>query len=304
MDSLFIKKTLSLRGKEEGQKWLESIPLLIKGLEKSWSIKAEPPFELNINYVAPALRERQEVVLKICLPKDEEFKTEVEALKIFSGQGIVKLLDLDLEKGLMLLERCRPGISLSSLEDDDQATEAIAQTMKKIWKRIPSHHSFPTVTRWFERGFKWFYKNYPNGSEILPRKMVEEAEEIFKDLTDNPQQQFLLHGDLHHDNILSAQREPWLAIDPKGVIGEREYEIAAMLRNPYEKLLKVNNLKEVLTKRINILSKLLEFDEKRMIKWGFAQTVLSIIWNLENKAGRDRYWIKIAESLSNLLFNK
>ncbi len=301
MDEQFRKRTLALRGNEAGEKWLSEIPNLIKEFEEKWSIKIGKPFGLFINYVAPAMKtDGSDVVIKIGFPEDEEFITEVNALKIFNGEGIVRLLDADLEKEVILLERLKPGIQLSLLEDDKEATRIIALAMKKLWKPVPSNHNFPTLADW-SHGFQWYFDSI--GKKDLPMsvEIVKEAQEIFSGLVGNPNEQYLLHGDLHHENVLSAQRESWLAIDPKGVIGEREYEVAAMLRNPHTKLLKMNDPKKVLRKRLEILSEILGFDEERIIKWGYAQTILSVIWNLQG--GNDRWndWIKIAEIYSNFL---
>ncbi len=296
MDQAFIKRTLSRQGKEKGKIWLENIPKLIKEFEGKWSIKVTKPYELYINYVAEAVKpDGSEVVIKICFPEDNEFKNEAAALKLFNGKGSVKLLNQDLEKGILLLERLKPGTSLNNLEDDQEATRIITGIMKKLWKPIPKQHQFPSLTNW-SLGFNWYYQHLKQTEKLIPKKIIQEAEKIFRSLLNNPHEQFLLHGDLHHGNILSSSKD-WLAIDPKGVIGEREYEVAAMLRNPHKKLLLAKDPQKLLKKRIEILSKNLGFDKDRMIKWGFAQTILSVIWNLQAKGDWWKGWLKIAEIL-------
>ncbi len=92
----------------------------------------------------------------------------------------------------------------------------------------------------------------------------------------------LLHGDLHHFNILRGQREPWLALDPKGLIGEREYEIGALLRNPDLEKLDDRALMKLTLRRIALLSEIFGFDRQRLTAWCFAQDVLSVWWGIED----------------------
>lgn len=276
----------------------KDIQNLIKKLEEKWSIKVGPRFDPSYNYVAPVIQtDGSEAVLKIGLFKDKDFLTEAEVLKAFNGGGIVKLLKEDLENQAILIERIRPGIPVSTLENDEKATRIMASVMKRLWVKLPKNHNFPTLTAWF-RGFEWYKTNFKNGP--IPENLLEQAEELFRSFVENPLDQYLLHGDLHHENVLSSEREGYLAIDPKGVVGEREYETAAGLRNPYQKLIKANNLEAILKRRIDILCEELEFDKKRIQEWGIAQTVLSVIWSLEKKNDRILPWLKIAQALSQI----
>ena len=92
----------------------------------------------------------------------------------------------------------------------------------------------------------------------------------------------LLHGDLHHENILAAERAPWLGIDPKGVIGEPTYETGALLRNRLPNLLDAPQAVRVLTRRIDQLSEELNLDRTRVRNWAMAQVVLSVWWTIED----------------------
>ena len=113
----------------------------------------------------------------------------------------------------------------------------------------------------------------------MPTSLVEKAEALFEELFQSMGDPLVLHGDLHHYNILSAQREPWLAIDPKGVVGEAEYEVGAFMRN---RLSHQPNPEEILKRRIDIFADILGFDKERMVGWGMAQAVLSLAWSIED----------------------
>jgi len=277
----FIRTISELHG-EAGLEWLDDLDLRIADCGRRWSLKVLPPFEpLSYNYVAPAIRaDGREVVLKIGYP-NPELITEIEALKLFSGQGIVQLLAEDEARGVILLERLRPGAPLSTLEDDLQATSIAAGVMQQLWRTAPKGHPFPTVARW-ARGLERLRTRFGGGSGPFPLDLVETAEIMFKELIASSSEAVLLHGDLHHENILSAQRQPWLAVDPKGVVGEPAYEVGALLRNPIPGLLAELAPGRVLVRRVDQLTEELGFDKERIVGWGLAQAVLSAWWNFED----------------------
>jgi streptomycin 6-kinase len=109
----------------------------------------------------------------------------------------------------------------------------------------------------------------------------------------------VLHGDLHHYNVLAARREPWLAIDPKGVVGEPAYDTAALLHNPVE-VLETPRPGKVLERRIDLLSQELGLDRERVRGWGLAQAVLAAYWGLEDSGQVWEEALVFAEMLSGI----
>lgn len=290
----------ALRNGEAGAAWLKSIPGLIETYEQRWHIHVLEPFNLSYNYVTPALRDDgTQVVLKIGFPQDKEFQTEVRALEIFNGEGIERLLAEDRENAVILIEHVHPGIALSTYTDDEEATRILAGVMKRLWKPLPPHHQFITIAEW-TRAIPEYLDKYPT-SGSLPLDLVEKANNLFTELIATSDTPVLVHGDLHHDNVLSSDRDGWLAIDPKGIAAEPAYETAAMIRNPYPGINAFVDLERVLEKRIRILSQELGFDAERIRKWCFAQTVLSAVWNDEG-AKDSKHTIKIAKILDRLTF--
>jgi streptomycin 6-kinase len=239
-------------------------------------LRVEGPFpNLSYNWVVPALREDgAPAVLKLSFPGDEEFETEAAALAAFGGRGVCRLLELDLDRGAMLLERLRPGRPLTAVGDDEEATAVAAGVMKKMWRPAPPDHSFPTVSDW-SRGFERLRRRFDGGTGPMPEKLVGEAEALFGELLLSEGEPLLLHGDLHQENILSAGRRTWLGIDPKGVIGEAAYDTAALLHNPVGAL-------DAPDRRLDVLSGELGLDRARVRAWGFAQAVLAAYWGLED----------------------
>jgi len=293
----FAQKVIDVHG-ETGIKWLSRLPDIIAECEHRWSLKVMPPFDpLSYSYVAPAVRANgTEVVLKLGVPHDG-LMTEMEALRLFDGSGAVKLLEADVVLGAIVLERLKPGAFLSNLADDEQATTIAAQVIRRLWRPAPSEHPFPTVAEW-AAGLKTMRDHFDGGTGPLPASLVEKAEALFSELIDPMGKPMLLHGDLHHDNILSAERESWLAIDPKGVVGEAEYEVGAFLRNH---LLLRPNPEKVLARRIAQFVEELGLDRERIIGWGLAQAVLSAWWGYEDHGRLLEQPITCAELLARLL---
>lgn len=286
---------------DKGAAWLENLPDLIADYEKRWSLTVRSPFpNLSYNYVAPATRaDGSECVLKLGVV-NPELLCEIEALRLYDGHGIACLFEADAKRGILLLERLHPGVPLRLVADDEIATAIAAKVMQQLWQPVPPDHPFPTVANW-ARGMDRLRQEFDGGTGPFPRKLVETAVSLFNDLLPSQAEPVLLHGDLHHWNILRAVRAPWLALDPKGVVGEPAYEVGAWLRNPIDRLLHLSNLPRIQAKRIDQFVKILGFDRQRLIGWGIAQAVLSAWWSYEDHGHGWDGAIVCAESLLGLL---
>jgi streptomycin 6-kinase len=299
MDDRFV--THALRHGERGRRWLRRIPAIVAACEMRWSLRVGAPFPLSYAYVAPATRaDGTEVVLKINDPEDDEFWTGVDALRVFNGDGVGRLIAVDRENAAILLERVTPGVPLSTITDDEAATRVIAGVIKRIAKPLPAEHSFITIPRWFA-AIPQFRQSLSGNERPVPPHLLERAETLVAGLSATAGETVLVHGDLHHDNVLSSDREGWLAIDPKGVAAERAYETAAMLRNPYDRLAREADLRGVLRRRIVILAEELSIDPRRIRHWGIAQTVLSAVWSAESGSTKAvQRAVAVAEALNTI----
>ena len=275
---------------------MDNLKEKIARCQQKFNLQINDPVEHRTrNFVFNAIQQDgQGIIVKFWFCA-EEIKQEVAALKILAGNGIVRLIDADLEDNVLLLEKLFPGEMLSTIKDDRKATQIAAEVMQKIWKPLSDEHEFPTTQQWFER-----LNQAINLPDRFPAKMIDKAKGIAADLHQDRQQQVLLHGDLHHFNILSSMRQPWLAIDPKGVIGEREYELGALLRNPVPNIVTTMNTQKVLANRIAQLTEILNFDRQRIINWAFAQAVLAAVWALEDDSKDWELFLKCAEVLATI----
>ena len=285
---------------DAGRGWLNRLPVIIADCERRWSLTVRPPFApLTYNYVAPAIRaDGTPVVLKVSFP-DAQVQAEIAALRLFDGAGSVQLLAADPEKGILLLEQLRPGTPLSTLIDDEEATSIAATVMRQLWRPAPPEHAFPSIVRWTE-GLGRLRQEFGGTTGPLPRRLVEEAETLFTELIGSMGEPMLLHGDLHQDNILAAERAPWLALDPKGLVGEPAYEVGALLRNVAPQFLAEADLRVVQSRRVHQLADELGFDRQRLRHWGLAQAVLSAWWSLEDHGHGWEWAISCAEALADV----
>lgn len=276
------RRKAAARG-EPGRAWIADLPAIVAGCVERWALSLDEPFpHLSYNYAVPARRpDGTEVVLKVCFP-DREFLTEAESLRLFAGRGIVRLLEVDLARGALLLERLVPGATLRTIADDAKATEIAAEVMARLRRPAPAEHPFPTVADW-ARAFARLRARFNGSSGPLPPGMVARAEDIYRELLADQGSPMLLHGDLHHANILTSQRADWLAIDPKGVVGEAAYEVGALMRNWLPDMLTRPDAGAIQARRLEILSERLDLDRARLRDWSFAQAVLSACWTIEDE---------------------
>lgn len=301
---------------EDGKQLIANLPVLVEEASQRWDLRdVRPVSNLSYNFVAFTNRGDDKVVLKIGVP-NRELTSEMAALRLFNGQGACHLIDSDQEKGFLLLERLQPGVMLSTLEDDEQATHIAAEVMLKIWRPLGSAsllanlqeqtptqkqasglQSFIRLSDWFD-GLKKLRMMFNGGTGPLNSKLVERVESSVKAFFAENHKPILMHGDFHHFNILSSERG-WLVIDPKGVIGPAGYEVGPLLINPWEDLLDGNNYRRMTKRRIDILHERLGFERERIREWGLAHAILSAWWGIEDHTGWENAMI-FAEMIADL----
>jgi len=288
----FKRKIVLLAG-EAGKEWLEELPEIITTYGRKWSIFVDDPFDLSYNYVAPAVTSTgMGVVLKLAYPGNKEFAAEIEALKFFDGKGAVRVLEAEVANGAVLLERAEPGEQLSSIDDDARMVAIVTGVIKKLHKPIKADGRFPTLLDWA----KIFDRPKP---EPVSKSWFDKAEGIMTEFLQDKKEPVLLHGDLHNDNVLQSQRG-WLAIDPKGIVGEQTAELAAFLRNPYYDLPKGSNYKKIEAERINLFAEELGYERERILGWAFVGAVLSMLWFLEDEGVFSQLYLRNAGLLNEI----
>ncbi|UPK73716.1 aminoglycoside phosphotransferase family protein [Nocardioidaceae bacterium SCSIO 66511] len=263
-----------------GARWLEELPDVIASVARTWRLEVGEPYALSFNWVAPVRRaDGSAAVLKLGVPTSEHLYEEAAALRCFAGDGAVRLLDRDLEYGALLLERASPGVLLRELvpERDDAATDVISDLLRRLHVAPPVGVALPDVSV-HRASFCDHLRYVP--CDAPPIAMVERALSLFDDLCASATQQVVLHGDLHHDNVLRAEREAWLAIDPHGMVGDPGYEIAPLLYNP-DPWRHDDALLALVPGRLERIADGLGIPLDRATAWAYAGCILSAVWDAE-----------------------
>jgi streptomycin 6-kinase len=238
-------------------------------------------------------------VLKTTVPNVEVY-TEAAALFHYDGRGIARLVEADVREGVLLIERLRPGSMLLGL-DDEQATRIAASVLTALWRPPPADHAFPTVAQW-AAGLTRLRQTFDGDTGPFPGPLVTLAEGLYAQMAESPSEPVLLHGDFHHFNILTATREPWLAIDPKGVVGEPAYELGPFLLNQLPDSRSTSGeAQAILARRIHQLSAELAIPRPRIIAAATAHAVLSAWWTYEDHGHPGEEALATAALLARLL---
>ncbi len=298
-----------------GKAWLDGLPGIIKAIALKYGLSEFSLVnDLKHNYVLSAAWDNKPVILK-CSFDIEVLQREAKALKTFAEYGAVNILAED--KGMLILERVIPGGSLKSYfwERDEEAIRIVCNLTRRLHLApLPKAGSFLHIKNWL----------LPLDKEWnIPTHYLHRARRLRDDLLSTSGPDVLLHGDLHHDNILfSANKSDqhdhaknWLIIDPKGVIGEEAYEVAAFIRNPIPELIALEMAPSIINNRINIFAEILEIPTRRILDWCFVQAVLSLVWSIEdhehdvtqspNMVGHDSdYFRKLVKIFDDLLYHK
>ncbi len=265
-----------------GREWLKRLPAIVRECAETWQLQLGEPY--NGGKVGIALRvERADgspAVLKVNFP-GRESAHEATALAHWRGAGAVHLFERDDDRSALLLERCEPGGQLSKIRDEDEAQTAAAAILARIWRLAPDPHPFRLLEDeaacWAERmpGL-WKARGRP-----FERELLDAAVAAYRELGSDQREAVVCHQDFHGGNVLRSTRERWLAIDPKPLVGEREFDTAWLLRDRRASAAAEAHPGRRLRRRLDLLSAELELDRERIRGWGIARMVS---WALD--AGR------------------
>ncbi len=274
--------------------WLDDLPRRFADVLEDWELTRDGTdlWHGFCSLVAPVhTADGDTAVLKVSFDGDQESLHESLALQHWHGDGVVRLLRADPHRRALLLERLHRR-DLTGLWDVE-ACEIVAGLYQRIHR--PAFPQLATVTSYVER---WLDNlGRMSADAPIPRRMVEQALSIGRDLVDDPASVGrVVHGDLHYENVLASDREPWLVIDPKPMSGDPHYELAPMLWNRFDEL--SDDVRGGLRRRFHTLVDVAALDEARARDWVVVRMILNAHWSVEDavRAGRplsreDRDWI-------------
>jgi streptomycin 6-kinase len=246
--------------------WLERVPELVAECTAEWGLTLGELYQSGAaGYTVRAeLADGTPVVLKIIYPH-REAEHEADALELWDGQGTVRLVARDDERRAMLLERCEPGTYLAAA-GPDTALDVLIDLLPRLWQ--PAGEPFPTLADEAAWWVECLPDQWEQSGRAVERRLVDAAVDVLQALAHSQGEEVLLHQDLHGENILSAQREPWLVIDPKPLVGEREFAVAPIVRS-----FELGHSKADVLQRLDRLTSELGLDRERARGWALGQTM-------------------------------
>ena len=265
------------------------MPAILEHLNRhfaKWRLTLDgEPFETISSWLAYVTRDGQRAVLKVFKPGSNE-APGARYLTLHKGLGAVRVLESD--DDAVLIERIAPGTLLASLpahDRDDEACHIVCDTIEKLQQSRVSPTGWPGHAEHLEQ-FDLLPAAQPLTAQIAAR-----ARAMFVELDASERQRVLLHGDLHHGNILLDGARGWLVIDPKGEVGELAYELAAALRQPLESP-QIFLTPEQMDRRVRIYCERLGVDRKRVLGWCFARNCSAALWYADRvpEPERIKFW--------------
>lgn len=267
------------------QSWVDGLPRLIRDQLDEWELRADgPAFHGYCSIVLPVrTHERRPAVLKAAFP-DDESEHEHLALRRWAGSGAVRLMRADPHRRMMLLERLQQR-NLNELWDIE-ACEIVAGLYGQLHvPALPQLRSLAECTARWTADLTGLPRSAP-----VPRRLVEQAITLGQDLAGDPATTgTLIHGDLHYENVLAADREPWLVIDPKPMNGDPHYEVAPMLWNRWEEL--AGYVRDGVRRRLSALVDAAGLDADRARAWVIVRMLQNAMWELTEAAEPDATWL-------------
>jgi len=268
-----------------GAEWLASLPSVVEACADRWSLCVGAPFEGgHVSLVMQVERENgTPAVLKVNFP-GEETEREPDALRHWDGRGAVRLHAYDEGLRTLLIEQCDPGSQLWTVEDDEEATSIGATVLSTLWRQPDVDHGFVALAAVAARWAVEISRDWEALGRPFARGLLAEAVDACLELGPDQGESVVLHQDFHGGNVLRATREPWLAIDPKPLVGEREFDAASLLRDR-RWLLGAQDDGVRIRRRLDLLASEFGLDRERMRRWGIAH---ALAWGVSGgKLGGD-----------------
>ncbi|MFF8352579.1 aminoglycoside phosphotransferase family protein [Streptomyces chartreusis] len=284
---------------DEGRAWIAGLPALATDVLDRWDLRRDgAPGSGEASLVLPVLRrDGTRAVLKFQMPR-EETTAALVGLRTWDGGGMVRLLDHDPESASMLLERLDATRALTSIEDDDVAMGILAELQSRL-VRVPA----PPGLRGLGDIATEMLEKVPRAVTILTdpadcRLLLDWASAV-AELAGEPGDR-MLHWDLHYDNVLAAEREPWLAIDPEPLAGDPGFDLWPALNSGWDEPAAKGDTLRVVRRRFDLLTSVLDLDRARATGWTLGRLLQNALWDVEDgETALDPSAVAISEALLN-----
>ncbi|MFI9332891.1 aminoglycoside phosphotransferase family protein [Kitasatospora sp. NPDC052868] len=264
----WLARSVGEGGGAAGRQWLTELPARVADHLARWDLTLERVLDPGGSLSLVGYVHRDDLtpaVLKTGLVTPETAQ-EHAALTHWAGRGAVLLLAADPAEGVLLLERLHGDIPLRSLAEAKATLEATS-LLHRLWGPASEGHPFPSLADRVATTSDELRRHRELPGAADADALVTEALERAEGLTASATEDFLLHGDFHHGNVLAADRAPWLAIDPRPLVGERAYDLARLAMDRADTLIGSPGAAAAVRRRLHQLSDALEVDQERLRGW-------------------------------------
>ncbi|MER7493103.1 aminoglycoside phosphotransferase family protein [Streptomyces pharetrae] len=266
---------------EAGRTWIAGLPALAAEILDRWELKRDGAVGAGeASLVLPVLRKQgTRAVLKLQMPR-EETTAALIGLRTWNGDGMVRLLAHDPESSTMLLERLDAARTLSSIEDDDVAMGILAELQARL-VRVPAPQGLRSLSDIATEMLEKVPKAVAVLADPADRQLLRGWASAVAELVDEPGDR-MLHWDLHYDNVLAAQREPWLAIDPEPLAGDPGFDLWPALDSRWDDVVTKNDAPRVVRRRFDLLTEVLGLDRARATGWTLGRLLQNSLWDIDD----------------------
>jgi streptomycin 6-kinase len=239
------------------------------------------------------LRDGAQAVLKIPFVDDEN-RLEAEALKLYDGDGAVRLLAFDERSRAMLLEQASPGTPLESHPDRAAAIVIGCALLRRLRRRAPSRHPFTLVTDKAEEWARRFDAELEETSDPVGRGLVAQGRAALRELTSSPMPAYLVNRDAHLGNVLAARREPWLLIDPKPLVGDPAFDAGYLVDWLLGDDPSVAHAEWI----VSTVAAALDVEQDQVQAWAVVRAIDNYLWCLDQGGDDPMIYLREAAALT------
>ncbi|WP_433472431.1 aminoglycoside phosphotransferase family protein [Spirillospora sp. CA-142024] len=281
----------------EARAWIAGLPRLGGEFLDRWELRPDGPLAYGMaSLVLPVLqRDGTPAVLKLQQPREETAGTAT-GLRAWKGAGIVRLLDHDENSSTQLLERLDAARPLSSVADETAAVQVLAELMARLTS-VPAPKDLRRLSDIAAAMLDQVPQAVLGLRDPAERRLVRTCASAVAELIGEPGDR-LLHWDLHYDNVLAGEREPWLAIDPEPLAGDPGFELLPALDNRWDEVEATGNVARAVLRRFDLLTEALGLERKRATGWTLGRVLQNALWDIEDgKTALEPAQVAIATAL-------
>lgn len=267
-------------GDDATREWASTVPSVARDLLGRWELQADGEVRAgDAGLVIPVQRaDGTPAALKLQMPRAET-RAAILGLARWDGRGVVRLLESDADRGGMLLERLHADRSLDEVAVDDDAIRVVAELLSRL-HGVPAPDGLPRLGSVVEG----MIADAPAAMRVLDRddrsRLDRWVRRIAEREADSARR--LLHWDLHYGNVLAADREPWLAIDPEPLVGDPGFDLWPALDSGWSADPTVADVPRIVRRRFAILTEMLDLDPGSAAVWTSARLLQNTLWDVED----------------------